>query len=103
MYMPIITKDRFGKIQKHHTFHIKTGAGMMNLTPAEQNIGRVGGIPNKGERNAHLIPPPPFKEITNYKVQPKSQQESYAQSGMTKALNNIRTPSKKLNNLKFEL
>ena len=102
--MPMISKDRFGVIKKHQSFHIKSGAGMMDLSPAERNVNRVGGVPSKGERNAHLIPPPPFKEMTNYQVKPKSQQESFAHnSAVSKALNNIRTPTKKLNNLKFEL
>lgn len=101
--MSRLPRDRFGKIDKNPRIYIKPvvkeGSGMMiDLTPAEENINRVGGVPNIREKNAHLLPPPPFSSINNYKVQPKI---SYT---ATKALNSVKTPAgKKLNNLKFEL
>lgn len=93
----MLKKNRFGGYTHAQVFGRKTGAGFLDLDPVKKNINAVGGLPNLGESNIRNLPRPQYKEITNFKPIPK------VLLAENKALNNVRIPIKKLNNLKFEL
>ena len=93
----MLKKNRFGGYITTQVFSHKTGSGVINSDPVKKNINGVGGLPNLGEANIRNLPQPQYKEITNFKPIPK------VLLAENKALNNVKIPIKKLNNLKFEL